>query len=349
MKKKINKYEIDNSLKLFAKELTLILKQNANGQDQGAQITSLMKLEESFRKNILRFGQSREVYKQFILMITVKNKHILTARPYFREKAKTFNSQITSAIKNANIKKLQEFHINYNFIKFIRESWKGPFPERAQECYSQILNLRKKIVENTMPLAINKAKLFYRKVPRNHLSLMDMVGIAANGLVSGVDKWVGNYSRVFNGVCIGRMTGNLIENYSETTLHFYPTDRNILYRANSLRFKLNIQDIEKLAEEINKSYIEDRKKGIKTPKHSVTADELSSLLNAASVFSIDSPNANSESEDYFQDYSESNSEEGQELLEETMIKSDLISKTINAARKLPILQQKVLRLKGVKL
>jgi DNA-directed RNA polymerase specialized sigma subunit len=347
-KKATNNQEYDNSLRQLAKELTAILNFNKDGSDQKAQVELVMKLEERFRKSIIVFAQSREIYKQFILLVAVTNRQILSARPYFREKSKVFSSRITPAIKNGDIKELQSFHINYNLIKFIRDNWKGPFPEKSEKIYNQFVEARRKLIENNMPLAINRAKLFYRKVPRNHLTLMDMIGIASMGLVSGVDKWVGEYSKVFNGVCIGRMTGNMIDSYSETTIHFYPSDSSILYRANSLRFKHDIQDLNQLAEAINKSYIEDEKNGIRVPKQKVTPDQLSSLLNAASVLSIDASISSSDNDDAIYSNLEGTSD-GSDTPEDILLKQDLMSKMIDAARKLPILQQKVLRLKGVKL
>jgi len=340
--------EYDNSLRQLAEEVTAVLQFNKDGTDQKAQVELLMKLEERFRKSIISFAQSREVYKQFILFVAVTNRQILSARPYFREKSKVFSSKITPAIRNGDIKELQTFHINYNLIKFIRDQWKGPFPDRSEKIYNQVIEARRKLIENNIPLAINRAKLFFRKVPQSHLTLMDMIGIASMGLVSGVDKWVGEYSRVFNGVCIGRMTGNMIDNYSETTIHFYPSDSSILYRANSLRFRHDIQDLDKLAEAINKSYVEDEKNGVRVPKNKITADQLSSLLSAASPVAIDSSLADGDGENSYS-LLDNMPDQMLDSPEEVLLKQDLVSKMVDAARKLPIIQQKVLKLKGVKL
>lgn len=342
-------FQQDNSLRLLAEQVTLAIQNNEDGTFQKEQVEKLMKLEQKFKKSITKYAQSREIYRQFILFVAVTNKNILSARPYFREKSKVFSAKITPAIKNSDIPTLQTFHINYNLIKFIRDRWKGPFPEQSQKLYDRVVEARRKLIENNMPLAINRAKLFFRKVPRSHLTLMDLIGIAGMGLVSGVDKWVGEYTKVFNGVCIGRMTGNMIDSYSETTLHFYPSDRSVLYRANSLRFRHDIQDLEQLANAINLSYQEDLKNGIKVPKEKVTADQLSRLLNAASPVSTDLPVQSSENDspakptmmDMFEDQDDS--------LEESLVKQDLVSKMVLAARKLPVIQQKILRLKGVKL
>jgi DNA-directed RNA polymerase specialized sigma subunit len=338
--------QYEEGLKLLAEEVTEALRKNQDGTFQKDQVEKLMSLEERFRKSVIIYSQSREIYKQFVLFVAVTNRNILSARPYFREKSKTFSSKITPAIKKGDIQSLQTFHINYNLIKFIKERWKGPFPERSKKLFDKIVEARRKLIENNMPLAINRAKLFYRKVPKSHLSLMDMIGIAAMGLVSGVDKWVGEYTRVFNGVCIGRMTGNMIDSYSETTLHFYPSDRSILYRANSIRFRQDIQDLKQLADAINLSYKEDIKKGIKVPKEKITAEKLSHLLNAASPVGIEIESSENDSVTSNLDFF---IEEDSETPEEIVLRDDLVSKMIEAAQKLPLIQQKILRLKGVKI
>ena len=62
----------------------------------------------------------QEIYKKFLQHICVKQKNILSARPYFRESAVTFSKKITPAIKNNDIDALKKFDINYQFIKFIK-------------------------------------------------------------------------------------------------------------------------------------------------------------------------------------------------------------------------------------
>lgn len=349
-----SKYQPDNDLRGMAVTITAAIDKNKDGTDQKVQVERLMLLEERFRKSLIPFRQSREMYRKFILLVAVKNKNILSARPFFREKSKKFSTEITPAIKNGNVKALQSFHLNYNLAKFIRTNWLGDFPQKSEKIYNQLVEARRILIENNMPLAINRAKLFYRKVPQSHITLMDMIGIAGMGLISGVDKWVGSYTTVFNGVAIGRMVGNLIDQYSETTLHFYPSDRSLLYRANSIRYRQDIQDLTELADAINKSYEEDRQKGIKVPvKTKVTADQLADLLNASSPLSTEisfgsdsESDASSEVPKNMLDYRVDDDVESQE---ETTIKNDLILKMSAAARELPLIQQKILRLKGIKI
>lgn len=338
----------ENSLHWLAEEVTRTLQENKDGTSQKDQVEKLMMLEERFRKNVIKYAQSREIYKKFILTVAVTNKNIRSARPYFREKANTFNA-ITPAIKSGDIKKLQQFHINYNLIRFIKDNWLGPFPSRAQKAYDQITEVRSKLIENNMPLVINRAKLFYRKVPRSHLTLMDMIGIAAMGLVSGVDKYVGEYTKVFNGVCIGRMTGNMIDSYSETTLHFYPSDRSLLYRANSLRHKYGTEDMAQLADAINKSYAEDAKTGMRVPKEKITAAQLEALMSAASPVSSDEPVGGYGNEPPSTLLDQKGITDDAPSAEDVAVHNDAVGKMILYAKRLPLIQQKILKLKGVKL
>jgi hypothetical protein len=111
-----------------------------------------------------------------------------------------------------------------------------------------------------MPLAIAQAKQFWHKAPSatkdTRFSFMDFVQIAADGLMSAVDKFVlpGGLEanpaliRVWRAVAIGRMKGNFIEMFSETTIHFFPQDKRKLYRANKHLKEFSGQiDFERLA------------------------------------------------------------------------------------------------------
>ncbi len=338
----------DNSLYWLADEVTRVLGENENGTDQKKQVERLMELEDRFKKSVLKFKQANEIYRKFIIHVVVQNRNILSARPYFREKSEVFSSKITPAIKDGKIKVLQSFHINYLFIKFIRDSWVGPFPERSAKYFEQVVEARRLLIENNIPLAINRAKLFFRKVPRNHVTLMDMIGIAAMGLISGVDKWVGTYTPVFRSVCIGRMGGNLIESYSETMLHFYPSDRHILYRANSLCYREGVTDFEELAALVNSSFAADKEEGKNTSLKKVSGSELASLMKAASVMTASAPvDAEGNVNDIYD--LQSLNESSEEDVENGLIERDSMIKMFISIDSLPLIYKKILKLKGVKL
>lgn len=333
----------DDSFYKLAAEVTRALERNKDGTIQQEQVEELLDAERKFKMTILAYRQAGEVYKKFLQRVCITNKNILSARPYFRETAVTFSRKITPAIKAADIATLQTFDINYQFIKFIKESWLGPFPKRAQQLFERVHVARTKLIENNMPLAINRAKLFYRKVPKSHLTLMDMIEICAMGLAAGIDKWCGKYSPVFRSVCIGRMVGNMIDSYSETTLHFYPSDKRILYKANSIRGRQGITDIKELTKAVNASFAQDELDGKTIPKKNITVSELASLMSAASTVSADAT-VNDEGFGVYHFTPDSAPN-----IEEALIQQETLQQVLGVAKGLSVLERKVLRLKGIKI
>jgi DNA-directed RNA polymerase specialized sigma subunit len=332
----------DDSFQKLAVSVTRALERNKDGTIQQEQVEELLDAERKFKTTILGYTQSTKVYIKFLQKVCVTNKNILSARPYFRETAVTFSRKITPAIKADDIETLKTFDINYQFIKFIRESWLGPFPKRAEQLFQRVHRARTILIENNMPLAINRAKLFFRKVPRSHLTLMDMIEICAMGLAAGIDKWCGKYSPVFRSVCIGRMVGNLIDSYSETTLHFYPSDKRILYKANSIRGRQGITDITELTKAVNASFAQDELDGKTIPKKNITVSELSALMSAASTVSADA----TVNDEGFGVYHFTADESPN--IEESLIARETITQVLTLARELSVMERKILRLKGLK-
>jgi DNA-directed RNA polymerase specialized sigma subunit len=336
----------DDSFYKLAGEVTKALEKNKDGSTQKEQVETLLDFETKFRENILRYKQSTEVYKKFLQKVCIQNKNILSARPYFRETAVTFSSKITPAIKAGDIEALKQFNINYQLIKFVRDNWLGPFPKYCSQLFERVHQSRNILIENNMPLAINRAKLFYRKTPRSHLTLMDLIGICGMGLAAGVDKWCGPYSTVFRSVCIGRMVGNMIDEYSETMLHFYPSDKRVLYKANSIRGRKGIEDVHKLAKAVNESFKQDAKDGKSIPKNEITVGGLSDLMNAASMVSADATIKTEGERDFtIYDYTADPNVD----IEASYIEKESTIQMLMLAQQLPILHRKVLRLKGIKI
>lgn len=341
MKKAKVQERFDDSFYKLAGEITKVLEKNKDGTIQQEQVEALLDSERKFRDAILQYRQAKEIYKKFLQRICLQNKNILSARPYFRETAVTFSKKITPAIKSSDIEVLMTFNINYQFIKFIRESWLGPFPKRALQLYNRVHMERNKLIENNMPLAINRAKLFYRKTPKSHLTLMDFIGICSMGLAAGVDKWVGTYSPVFRSVCIGRMVGNMIDSYSETVLHFYPSDKRILYKANSIRGRQKIEDIFELTKAVNESFKQDALEGKSVPKKEVTVSELHALMSAASIVSAEGTNDEGVGVYHF-------TIDTTQDIEQDYIERESTDKMLLLVKDLPIIHRKVLKLKGIR-
>ena len=207
------------------------------------------------------------------------------------------------------------------------------------------------MIENNLPLAINRAKLFYRKTPKTHLTLMDFINICTHGLISGIDKYhFKEYSKVWRSVCIGRMVGYMIEEYSKTSLRMYPIDRKVLYRINSIRAKTKTEDMSELLEAVNQSFLLDKKEGRFTPKLPITEQYMTTLLNGSNFTSTTvhtdtgSSGMNSGIYDTYDQTADENAD-----IENNYIGLDLQQKLSAAILELPILAQKLIKLRGVSL
>lgn len=313
-----------------------------DGTSQKQQFEELTAAERQFHEIVLSYRISTEMYKKFISLIRVTNNNILSARPFFRESSDTFSTKITPALKDKNPEALKPFGINFHFIKFCKDHWIGLWPKKLEAAYRRTETARTKIVNNNMPLAINRAKIFFRKTPKGHLSFMDMIEVSSMGLCAAVDKYTGPYLKNFAGVIIGRSVGNLIDAYSETEIHFYPSDRRVLYRANSIRGRQGITDIKELTEAVNASFAKDLLEGKTAPKP-VTVTELSYLMAAASLISSDS----NMGEDGFGVYSYTPDQA--ESIEVAINRKQEMAHIAQSARKLPLINQKILRLKGIEI
>lgn len=258
-------------------------------QKQRQQFESLVAMEKEFREVLIRSRQGVLVYRGFVRKICDQNGNILTARPFFRERQGVCLGPITKALKKRHLPSLYLYHFNYNFIAFVVGLRSWPPAGRINELARSIRRLRKEIIETNMPLAISEARRFWSKAPLKtqdtRFTFMDFVQIAADGLTSAVDKFVlptpqeldedlGKIS-IWRSVAIQRMTGNFIEMFGETSIHFFPPDKRKLYRANKhLKEHQGAIDFDRLAQQVNADL------GPKGPQ--TTARELADLMGAAS-------------------------------------------------------------------
>lgn len=339
-KKRIN----DPVFYILANNIAKILEQNNGGKKlskaeftkkQKYQVEKMMELEESFRKTINSYKQSDKIYKKFLMHIKIERGNILTARPYFRENSKKFGADISPAFKKDDVNEIKNFHINYKFMVFVIENWRGNLPKKASAIWEEHQDIRKRIIENSMPLAINLAMKFFKAVPRNHVTLMDMINASASGLSIGVDKWVGPFTTVFRSVCIGRMKSNIMEVYNQTFLHYYPSDKKIIYKANLLKSREKIKDPKILLESINEYLKENGDKRV------LTADELDDLLNGSSMSSVETE----VDEDGFNIYDTFIDETSD--TEKNVERIDVLRQVMAACDYLSVLERKVIKLKGV--
>ncbi len=325
---------------ILSQEVTAAIARDKDGKSQKVQYEELIDAETQFKEVLLTYKVHKEIYKKFIALIRVQNNNILSARPYFREKSETFSKGITPALKSKNPEGLTPYAINYHFIRFCKDKWIGVWPKKLEQAYQRAEKARNVLVNRNTPLAINRAKIFYRKVPKGHLSFMDLIQVSFIGLCEAIDKYTGPYLANFAGVIIGRAVGRLIDLYSETQIHFYPGERRILYRANSIRGRQGIHDPVELAKAVNDSFALDLREGRTAPK-TITPHELAELMAASSMVSSDS-NAGEEGFGVYQIMPDSGDDP-----EETLGKKQQTDQISEIARTLPIINRKVLRLKGI--
>lgn len=360
----------DDHFKLFATWLETEISKfgesvtaKAANERQRRQMNRLVGLEKRFRLDLQRIKHGavgRWMYRRFITFICDEQKNILDARPFFRERQEVFAAKISKALKARDYKALYRFRVNYRFILFAleqskREKWVAKsFPQTGtlRSLANEITALRKEIVTINLPLAINRAQLFYSRTPRSHIARMDFVGIATDGLMSGIDKYTphkksGVDTKQFRSTAIGRMGGNFIEEYSETLLHFYPADKRKLYRANKITGRNAGQiDFDKLAQGVNDVAKMGEDGEIKVVENPTTPDEIANLMAAASTVSSDSslpsdPDAPEPIERFAAP---------EATRPDVMVENGNAMRALAAALPiLSILQLKILRLKGVRI
>ena len=310
---------------------------------QKQQIERLVALETEFRRTLIRHQWGQASYSAFVRFITEEKRNILAARPYFRERQDVFTREISVELKKGNEKGLYKFNFNYLFVQFVLRSHPWPAKSKIARLAKDIAALRTELAEINMPLAISRSRIFYRRTPESHLEYMDMVQIAAEGLMVAIDKFCLPYGARFRHMTIGRMVGFLIEQYSETMVHFFPTDKRKIYRANKVIHLLEAAvgggvDFDKLAAEVNKGAREN---------HQTNPSEIADLVSAASCVSADvqvSTGSEEQAAESFLDrFSSAEDEQPDRLAEE----SEALSVMRSAMKQLGVLEVKFLRLKGV--
>jgi len=183
-------------------------------KSQKKQVLKLSKLEEMFRKELLRTPHGLQVYMEFINFIRDDRKNILDARPYFRIRQDVFTKKVSPALRTRDPKNIQKCHFNFTFISFAMKYVVLSPNDPLTDIYEELKEVRNKLIEVNTPLAIARSSQFYRKTKRNHLTRMDLIQVALEGLTAGIDKFCGIYDNTkYRHMLIGRITGNLIEAY----------------------------------------------------------------------------------------------------------------------------------------
>lgn len=308
---------------------------------QKRQVETLVDLEDQFRQALIKHPAGNASYKAFVKHIVHEKRNILAARPFFRERQEVFTRDISKALKEGAEMALYPYSFNWRFVHFVLKSRNWGKTTKVSKLAQQIAKARTELIEMNMPLAISRSRIFFKKTQRSHLDYMDFVQIAAEGLMSAVDKFCLPYSPVFRSVAIGRMVGDFIEQYSETHIHFYPTDKRKIYRANKAAHRLdsggNGIDFDLLAEIVNKD--------ADASQHT-TPHEIANLMAASSCVSADAPLASSGDTDaanWLERFNAAPEQQPDALFEE----AEALDVALAAAKQLGVIERKLLRLRGI--
>jgi RNA polymerase sigma factor (sigma-70 family) len=333
----------DPHFRIFASSLESAIERFGKTEDedflsrQKRQVDTLIALEKEFKETLLSIAVGEKIYNNFVKFICNERKNILDARPYFRERQETFTQHISKALRKRNAKGLYRFRFNYRFVQFVMNvrAWKPR--SMITRLARQIGEVRNELVTMNMPLAISRARIFYGRTPKAHLSYMDFIQIACEGLMSGIDKFVPPFSKAFRAVAIGRMIGNFIEQYSETAIHFFPVDKRKIYRGKKLMGRLVGEvDYDELAKKVNA--------GVE-PAHRTNASEIANLMAAASTVSTDTPTSDDDEETTrVADRFAAPADCQPDVIYE---KTSTMRRLAEAVKTLTPFEQKMLRLKGI--
>jgi DNA-directed RNA polymerase specialized sigma subunit len=233
---------VSDEIQLFRKfvgEMDTLLRGNEkiNGLSQRELLNSLFKEEKKFKEIILDNNYGQHIYENFMIFILEDKGNKLSIRPYFRERQDTFSRRIFPILKKKDFTKLYRFRINYLFAKWTIENSKSDLRRKLMSTYNSMLRIRKLLCENNLPLAINRAKLFWSKTPKSYIEYMDLIQDSSKGLLEAIDNFVPPYRTVFRSVAISRMGLNMSEDYSSTLVKLPPKDKRILYRARKAKLK----------------------------------------------------------------------------------------------------------------
>jgi DNA-directed RNA polymerase specialized sigma subunit len=306
---------------------------------QKDRVERLVALEDRWRLAVIQSKNGEKVYQAFVSLIRDVRRNVLTARPFFRERQPVFTRSISKALKKRNWRKLYKFRINWSFISFAMKAAKWRRGGVVEKLAEEIAALRNELVEVNLPLAISRSRIFWSRTPKSHISFMDFTSIATEGLISAVDKFELPYKPVFASVAIGRMTGNFIEDYSQTMLHFFPSDRRKIYRANKFlsRHSKGEFEIKDLVAAVNK----DSTKSQRTTEH-----EIAELIAAASTVSADTKAPGDNSEDVPDNVARYEAPEDWRP-DVRFEKNERMQALYSAVEKLPLIDRKLLKLLGV--
>lgn len=340
-----------NHFRFFSKQVQAIIeKYGSLSKDelteiQRGQVDGLTGLERDFKNLLLKSKWRKKAFEVFFTYVYGEKKNLLSARPFFREPTASFKNGLMDALRTQDGTKVAKYHLNYHFVRLIVERLDIPHDHEMYKIYEKVMDIRRELVLMNLPLVISRARIFYSKTPKSHMSFMDLVQVGAGGLLATIDKFYGQYRTVWRSVVRYRISGDHIKDYSETFLHFYPEDKKRLYSAN--KFRSRAVDGEYTEEELT-NYVNGVIKASKAKfkYRKVSVDDLRHVLLASSTVSCDTrpPLDDETTTDENIAHMASDPEDRPDL---KMERAEATSLMLNCIKNLPILDQKILVLKGI--
>lgn len=270
-----------NLFRMFVDEMNEALADNhaVNGDGQAKLFNCLFAVEREFRGALLSTQYGRDMYKKFMTFIVKEKGNILHVRPYFRERQDTFSAKMKRAFEEERPEVFYRFRVNFLFASWVMAHWDkaasettahGRQKEKMDRAFEKIKEFRRLLCENSLPLAINRSKVFWSKVPESHLQYMDLIQNSAEGLMTAIDKFTPPYKTVFRSTAIGRMTLNMHTDYNATMVKLPPKEKRILYRHGIAKHRKNIEEDRKVLDFVKESF------------EGVTQENLNQIVSAAS-------------------------------------------------------------------
>jgi RNA polymerase sigma factor (sigma-70 family) len=324
---------------------------------QATQLAELIDIEAAFRVALAGdvHGRAVEVWTKFCEMVATGS--VSQAQPYFRERQDVFVAGVAPLLKAGDAASLaaSDFRVNRCFMAYAAAAVAWPAHHDVIQLLRSADAVRRALIELNLPLAVSRARIFSRSAvrPGSRLTFMDYVQTAAMGLIVAVDKFMPSAEApelfaeacdVFPSVAITRMKGFFISSYSETSIHFSSADRRRLYRANKMMsaHAAGEIDMDDVVAAVNA--------GLKDGETAATADDIRSLIAAATLVSSDALQARADA-DTVQSSRNSSAAEGvvdpSQHPDNVAHLADTRSRLYTAVAELPLREQKVIRMYGL--
>lgn len=293
---------IDFNYQIFLKDLNRFLKNfDVSFNDQGKLLNLLIKKEKElqnflFKNKILK----KKIIYGFLQLVLKEKKRKSLAIVFLRERQDVFYKKIAKLLNYQNGLKLANYRFNYVFFDWVHKNFYNEIKDKNKflTLFEEIKKIRNDLCSLNVPLAINRAKIFWSKAAaKNNLEFNDLVQMCCVGLLNAIDKYVPPYRKVFASTIIGRMTAYMLESQNSAFIKNTPLEKKILYYIRTLLYNFNL-DLEKDINFVTQSVYE--KFGKK-----MSADELKNLVAASeapiSLFDSEISNKinNLQSNDFF--------------------------------------------------